>query len=146
MFNNGNSNDQTQSHEGDVQLLGPMPAYLMQGGPSAPQQLGTQTNGNSNANSYGFGSNQFQSGQSQPQIYATNATNMDLDQLLGGEEWGGAGLGSMNAVLGGPTGTFTGKLAREAGTSSTPSTGPQSQGVTFDDLNPGSLGWNLDNY
>jgi hypothetical protein len=127
MFNNGNGMDGNQSNDNDVQLLGPMPAYMMQGG--AAHRL------HANA-SFGQMQQQYR-GQEHSQIYGNVAANVNLDQLLGSEEWvGNNGLSSMASVLG-PSGSFAGKT-----TGGLPMSGQDR--VSFDDLNPGSLGWNLD--
>jgi len=136
IFNSDDSLDKNLSPDNDVQLLGPMPAYMMQGG-VAPQA--------SRMNGGGTRFQQMQQQypeQNQSQIYGNFPANVDLDQLLGGEEWvGSVGLSNMGSMLG-PTGAFTGKMG---GGSSLVNDNSQER-VSFDDLNPGSLGWNLDGY
>jgi hypothetical protein len=128
MFNNGNGMDGSQSHDNDVQLSGPMPAYMMQGG-AAPR-----VNGHA---SFDQMQQQYRE-QNQSQIYGNAAANVNLDQLLGSEEWAGNnGLSNMASMLG-PSGSFAGK------TTGGPSLMNGQDRVSFDDLNPGSLGWNLD--
>lgn len=127
MFGDGNGMD-GQSNDNEVQLLGPMPAYMMQGG-AAPR--------NNENSSFGQMQQQYR-GQTQSQMYGNPATNMNLDQLLGSEEWAGNnGLGSIASMLG-SSGSFAPKMAG----GSSVMTGQDR--VSFDDLNPGSLGWNLD--
>jgi hypothetical protein len=118
-----------QSHDNDVQLLGPMPAYMMQGG-AAPRN-------NGNNPSFGQLHQQYR-GQDQSQMYGNAAANVNLDQLLGSEEWAGNnGLTTMASMLG-PSGSFGPKMA------SGPPVMTGQERVSFEDLNPGSLGWNLD--
>lgn len=127
MFSNGESMD-GQSNDNEVQLLGPMPAYMMQGG-AAPQNNGHQ--------SFGQMQQQYR-GQNQSQLYRDSAANVNLGQLLGSEEWAGSnGMNGMAAMLG-PQGSFAPKLGRG------PLVMNGQDRVNFDDLNPGSLGWNLD--
>jgi hypothetical protein len=147
VFSNENGNDHNSHHEGDVQLLGPMPMYLMQGGPSVNQQREVRPNGNNGNYTNNIG--HFQR-PSQPQTYGPSAANVNLDQLLGGEEWAGmhadrnmANIGSMftpSAISRDGTQPFTGKMAARDSTNS------QDGPLSFDDLNPGVLGWNLDGY
>jgi hypothetical protein len=146
VFNNGNGTDHSHHHEGDVQLLGPMPMYLMQGGPSVNQMevphAGTNESFTNNVE-------QFRR-PPQPQTYGPSTANVNLDQLLGGEEWAGmhternmSSMGSMftpPAVSRNGAQPFTGKLtARDTANS-------QDGPLSFDDLNPGVLGWNLDGF
>ncbi|TLD36974.1 hypothetical protein E2P81_ATG02756 [Venturia nashicola] len=126
MFNNGNGMD-GQSNDNDVQLFGPMPAYMMQGG-AAPR-----SNGNP---SFGQMQQQYQGGQSQPQQYGNPAANVNLDELLGSEEWAGNGLSSMASVLG-PQGPFVPKTTNGQAVMA------GQDGVSFESMNPGRLGWDM---
>jgi hypothetical protein len=148
VFNNGNGSDPNPHHDGDVQLLGPMPMYLMQGGPSVNQHRDSRQNGNGGnfMNNVGHFHRP-----SQAQTYGPSAANVNLDQLLGGEEWAGmhtdrnvGGINSMfspSAISRDGAQPFTGKTAASRETRN-----GQDGPLSFDDLNPGVLGWNLDGF
>jgi hypothetical protein len=150
VFNdNGNGNDQNNHNDGDVQLLGPMPMYLMQGGPSVNQQGNIRQNGNNGNFRNNIGHFHVPA---QPQTYGPSAANVNLDQLLGGEEWAGmhtdrnmGNIGNMftpSAISRDGAQPFTGKLTARGDATTNGQDGP----LSFDDLNPGVLGWNLDGY
>lgn len=136
-YNNGNGTDHNAMQDGDVQLLGPMPMYMMQGGPTPQQQNASNNNGD-----YSNVGQHFQQ-QGQPATYGPSSANVNLDQLLGGEEWAYRDHdrnGNMAQVFTQSGRPFSGKMnARGTDT-------PGQQSVSFDDLNPGALGWNLDGY
>lgn len=97
----------------------------MQGG-AAPRSSGNP--------SFGQMQQQYQAGQTQSQLFGNPAANVNLDQLLGSEEWAGNGLSSMASMLG-PQGSFAPKM----GNGRAVMTGQDR--VSFDSLNPGSMGW-----
>jgi hypothetical protein len=81
---------------------------------------------------------------------------MNLDQLLGGEEWAGlpadrTGAGpNLNAFA--SPGPFTRRTlpgrgpGAAAAAAATASPGISAEGLTFGDLTPGMLGWGLEGY
>lgn len=165
MFNG--SADQSHLHDNEVQLLGPMPAYMMQGASFAQQQdltNGTSTSTfppNTTNNATFPRNNQFFA----PTTSTNNIANVDLETLLGGEEWSGSSVGGYGQMFG-PTGGFSNQSSSGASSfTNTNTRGGKAEGaeamdgvleagrskvgsraVTFDDLNPGALGWNLDGY
>ncbi|KAF2433222.1 hypothetical protein EJ08DRAFT_647599 [Tothia fuscella] len=144
---NRNGNDINGSQDSDVTLLGPMPMYLMQGNPSAPQQRAPQHNG------YSYGNIGHFPIPPQPQTYGPSSASMNLDQLMGGEEWAGMhadhGMGNLGSSF---TPTAISRSGAQPFQSKAPTRGmpnmsnTDAEGVSFDDLNPGVLGWNLDGY
>jgi hypothetical protein len=187
MYNGGDANDQNQMYDNDVQLLGPMPAYMMQG--SAFAQPNSSDNGGASdtINTPTDFTSQFLNQQGNHFLQAgggQNAVaNVNLEQLLGGEEWSGlnpnAGYAStmsqmfLHTGMNQPMTTATtssgaGNTFNTAGqqTSQPASSADMnsartsmdlndrssaaaqfgSKNVSFDDLNPGVLGWNLGNY
>ncbi|KAF2403557.1 hypothetical protein EJ06DRAFT_282845 [Trichodelitschia bisporula] len=111
--------------DGDVQLLGPMPMYAMQGGSSnGPQVNGGPARG-------------FQEHANGGQVQGNGGPNMNLDLLLGGEEWAGiSGYAERYDAEVGPFRAKEGRVVKKE---------PR-EGITFDDLTPGALGWGLDGY
>lgn len=94
MFNNGEASDQTQVYDSDIQLLGPMPAYMMHGGGSFPPNSGMNTSDNGGMNTGPEFTSQFlhQPGNGVPAAQnggqnLNPLSNLDLEQLLSGEEW-----------------------------------------------------------
>ena len=165
MFNNGETNDQNQIFEADMQLLGPMPAYMMHGGGFA--QGGNSSGNNGGVNTPTDFTSQFLN-QAGTHVFTPGGgsnpvNNVNLDQLLSGEEWSNlnqnAGYGSMmqqQNMFGNPTTNVTSNFgsapASEKGNSARTSTEIHDRSqvggknVSFDDMNPGVLGWNLGGY
>ena len=179
MFASSNGTDQTSPHDADVQLLGPMPMYLMQGG-SAQQHQHQQNQ----QLQHDFASpsascpttpslantihRQPRSQAATNKYFPGNGPpNMNLDQLLGGEEWAGlptdrTGPGpNINAFV--SPGPFARRTLPGQGPGAIPApavsaaqatningngngNGNGVQGLTFDDLTPGQLGWGLEDF
>lgn len=169
MFNNGESGEQNQIYDADMQLLGPMPAYMMHSGGFASQS-GNNSGNNGGMNTPTDFTSQFLN-QSGNQVFAPSSgqnpvNGVNLESLLSGEEWSNlnqnAGYGSVmpqnNMFGGGQTtsaggaGNFGSATASEKGNSARTSTEIHdrsqfgTKNVSFDDLNPGVLGWNLGGY
>ena len=170
MFNGGESHDQNNTLDADMQLLGPMPAYMMHGGSFAPQS-GNNSGNNGGVNTPTDFTSQFLN-QSGTQIFVQGGqnpvNNVDLEQLLSGEEWSNPnqnlGYGAMlqNKAFGSQnpnsgTSTFQQPTSNpqsvsDKGNSARTSTDLHdraqfgTKNVSFDDLNPGVLGWNLGSY
>jgi hypothetical protein len=148
--NNGNGNERNGNHDSDVTLLGPMPMYLMQGGPSVSQQRNERPRSNGQT----WGNIGHIPIPVQTQTYGPSSASVNLDQLLGGEEWAGMhadrGMGNMSssftpsAIQRTGAQPFQPKMASRAPADTKYTNGPE--GISFDDLNPGVLGWNLDGY
>lgn len=147
------SSDNQMSQEGEVPLLGPMPMYMMQGGSITHDQPTPSSGGTASPNQYTI-NNQPQNSYDTPQITQRNGVyqsnhprNIQLDSLLGNEEWNGlpadriAGAGSfVNPQLGRVDGSFTGKQEQAA-----PS--PEQNGqIQFGELAPGTHGWGLEGF
>jgi hypothetical protein len=173
MFNNaGESQDQNNNFDTDMQLLGPMPAYMMHGG-GFNSQSGNNSGNNGGMNTPTDFTSQFlnQSGnQMFVQAGQQNPVNtVDLDQLLNGEEWSNPNQNSgYGAILQNNNAFGTNQNANSnfqqratsnpqsvvsdrgnsARTSADMHEGNQfgTKNVSFDDLNPGILGWNLGGY
>jgi hypothetical protein len=154
------SNDpNNMSQDSDVPLLGPMPMYMMQGDSNTHNSTPTSSNfsPSTSSSSYPSSSNGHQQQYGTPQhrnlqrnrVYPSGQPrNIQLDALLGNEEWNGlpadrvAGAGTyVNPQIGRGDGPFTGK----------PGVVPQAQPsvngqVQFGDLTPGLLGWGLEGF
>lgn len=135
MYGTSSNTNQPFSQDGDVPLLGPMPMYMMQGQPQsdqpdpAPSAVAQQQQAQQAIrNKY------FPSGPS---------ANMNLDALLGNEEW--AGLPAGRAPVAGFVGTGVASTDG-AFRSKNPQTQGNEQGVQFEDLTPGMLGWGLEGF
>jgi hypothetical protein len=174
MFAATNGNEQHSPHDADVQLLGPMPMYLMQGGSSQQHQQQNQQiqhdfagHANNNPSSSTPPTPSIANTMQQPRTQAatnkyfpnTGPPNMNLDQLLGGEEWAGlptdrTGPGpNINAFV--SPGPFTRRTVPGHGPGSVPATMNSAAlggdvsgvgGLTFDDLTPSQLGWGLEGF
>jgi hypothetical protein len=161
MFNNaGESHDQSNTFDTDMQLLGPMPAYMMHGN-SFPNQSGNNSGNNGGVNTPTDFTSQFLN-QSSNQMFVQSGqnpvNNVDLEQLLSGEEWlnPNHNLG-YGAILQNSGNTFqqppsNPQSVSDKGNSARTSTDMHdrsqfgTKNVSFDDLNPGVLGWNLGGY
>ena len=123
------------SADSDVPLLGPMPPYAMQGS----NQRGLQVNRNTTQSNAYFvdrpNPQHQETQQPQPQVDFSTLPNMDLNELLGGEEWAGA------ATVGG---NFLPQLQQPAGSNAMPAATEDT--IQFDDLSPGTLGWRPEGY
>lgn len=166
-FMHNEGNDQNQMYDVDVQLLGPMPAYMMHNGSFGGQQSGT--NSGNGVNTPTDFTSQFLN-QSGNQMFTSGGgqnpvNNVNLDQLLSGEEWANlnqnTGYGSIvqnqwsnqNPLANGqPQTTSNPQSVSGKDTSNRTSmeindrTQFGTKNVSFDDLNPGVLGWNLGGY
>jgi hypothetical protein len=168
MFSNGDGNDQNQIYDNDIQLIGPMPAYMMQGSPFTGQQGSSNNSGNDTVNTPTDFTAQFlnQQGNHILSTGQSSVANMNLDQLLGGEEWEGlnqnpgyaatipqmfasqaSGANAFQRQTSQPT-SSTGTNLNSARTSADLNDRSQfnTKNVSFDDLNPGVLDWNLGGY
>ena len=121
--------------DSDVPLLGPMPPYAMQGS----GQRGQHANGSAaQSDAYVFGRPDQQHPQAQQphvQMEYSTVPNMDLNELLGGEEW---------VVAATAGGNFLPQLRQRADSNAIPITTDGS--MSFDDLSPGTLGWRPEGY
>ncbi|KAF2665000.1 hypothetical protein BT63DRAFT_417543 [Microthyrium microscopicum] len=174
MMHSGGPDSRSMDNEGDVALLGPMPMYLMQGdsyinGTNTARPTTTTTNGTpitttaQPVNGSGATVIPITTGGAQHEAHVamrnkyfpTGAPGpMDLDALLGNEEW--AGLPADRApmyvspAVGAPEGAFRRKQILHAQNGS-PSALPvgqngQGMGLQYDDLTPGMLGWGLEGF
>jgi hypothetical protein len=155
--------DQGLGQDSDVQLLGPMPMYLMQGGgPLQGQQQinnGYNPNGMSSPTEAMVGPpltlNLQSNGQrSNDSNKVFSNSNMNLDQLLGGEEWANLPAGrlagpssSTNAFVSQSTESKGGPFTRKGVPGATVVSAPDdTTGLGFNDLTPSMLGWGLEGY
>jgi hypothetical protein len=171
-FNGGDSNDQSQMYDNDVQLLGPMPAYMMQG-PPFTQQGNSNSGGNSTVNTPADLTSQFLHQQNDRYLGSGSqniVANVNLDQLLGGEEW--SDLNQTSGYAATVSQLFAPPAINQAAGANTYNTGQQqtsqpasnadtemnsartsmelndqpqvsSRNITFNNLNPSALSWNL---
>lgn len=159
--------DQSPTQESDVQLLGPTPFYLMQGNQALQQQStqaqNQQPNGQITTNDQcPFGANadtkpfNDQNHQGFPGQLNANGTsnlqvpNMNLDQLLGGEEW--VGLDRTTSGMGTNINPSSGTSDDIAAFK--PKQLPRQTGVglngedafTYDEIESGGFSWSMQNY
>jgi len=153
--------EQSPAQESDVQLLGPTPFYLMQGNPALQQSTQPQMNGRmSDQAAFAGQGNGAQAFQNQNQDFSKNfangglgnlhVPNMNLDQLLGGEEW--VGLDRTTSGMGTCAGPST--AANNDCSAFRPKQMPQpsglgvhdGDGMPYEELVPESLNWSIDGY
>jgi len=151
------------SQDGEVPLLGPMPMYMMQGdsntrnsntptsstfppATSSPLHSNSSINGHQN---HPFGTPQHHNLQRNKLYSSNHPRNIQLDSLLGNEEWNGLpadripGAGAyVNPQSGAREGPFTGKIGGAASHVTTVANGQ----VQFGDLTPELLGWGLEGF
>lgn len=155
--------DHSPTQDSDVQLLGPTPFYLMQGvqqptQPSHPQPNGQMTADEQNAfasaaEKPSFENQDHQSFSGQLNIDGSSnlqVPNMNLDQLLGGEEWVGLDrtTSGMGTCMGPPA------ISNGENVSFKPKQMPRQTGLglngednfSYEDLNPEALGWGLEGF
>ena len=153
---NSTADPQSASQDGDVPLLGPMPMYMMQGDSNRPNTNQQSSHPNTNQrpdSTQSSASPQAQVAAAQQQqaqqairnkYFPSGApTNMNLDSLLGNEEW--AGLPADRAPMGAfvsPAVTATDGAFR----SRNPQVPGSQQALQFGDLTPGMLGWGLEGF
>jgi hypothetical protein len=151
---------QTPTNDSDVQLLGPMPMYMMQGAsnidspvtPSLQMSSGTGT-----ATGSPVPAQQMQNGRNEHNVkfYSNGPPNVNLDSLLGGEEWTGlpADRSALNTFVSNNTvsmndGMFRKRamIAQQQQQQHLQQQDQQQQSLQFQDLAPGVLGWGLEGF
>ena len=160
LVNNGIA-EQSPTQESDVQLLGPTPFYLMQGNPAQQQQsTESQPNGQMNDQAFASQDNANHPFNNQNQDFSKNFSNgglanlqvpnMNLDQLLGGEEWVGLDrtTSGMGTYVGPPT-TANGDNSAFRAKQMPQQTGlgvRDGDNMPYEELIPESLNWSIDGY
>jgi hypothetical protein len=145
------------AQETDVQLLGAMPMYLMQGGPQHSQQPQQSNNfAHSMSSSPAPRSmpirnqNNFHQPQSATNKYFPNAntSNMNLEQLLGGEEWAGLPADRTGAAPNINAFASPGPFPRRTLPSRGPGVAPATanSGIAAEGMAFGDLTWGLEGY
>lgn len=158
--------DHSPTQDSDVQLLGPTPFYLMQGNPALQQQSAQaqhqQPNGQmptndqstftgdtdakpfDNQNHQGFPGQLNANGPSNLQV-----PNMNLDQLLGGEEWVG-----LDRTTSGMGTNINPSCATNEDMTLKPKQLPRQTGqglngednFSYEEVEPGGFGWAIESY
>jgi hypothetical protein len=153
MFAGNAVDSQTPAQDLDVQLLGPMPAYMMQGATLDSPLTPSMTLGSGRTTASGSPARmppQMRSSRAEStttKIYPTGAPNVNLDALLGGEEWNGlpADRSAMNGFVSANTMNVSdGSFRKRPGVQLPQAT--QQSGLQFQDLEPGVLGWGLEGF
>jgi hypothetical protein len=147
MYAGGPSDQHMASQYEDVPLLGPMPAYMMQGSRNldSPTTASLPISSNPTAN----GSPSQQQMQNNDNKFFTNGVpNVNLDALLGGEEWNGlpADRNAMGSAFASSAPMNEGPFRKTGGASSAQRQPNQQSSVQFQDLAPGMLGWGLEGF
>jgi hypothetical protein len=143
------------NNDSDVQLLGPMAPYLMQG--SSLHHESQHTTPTPDANQSFSPTPSFQSQQQRQQLYRQRMgysamPNMNLNDLLGGEEWAGSvdrlgGFGGPAASM--KNSSFNSPMHSDATTQNSnipTSLATINDVIIFDDPTPGNIAWGLEGY
>lgn len=156
MFTGGSGEQQTPTQDSDVQLLGPMPMYMMQGASSidSPVTPSLQmSSGTGTTNGSPVRPPQLQSSRNEHNIkfYPTGPPNVNLDSLLDGEEWTGlpTDRSALNTFVSSNTVNVNDGMFRKRsaiGQQQHQRQQEQQQSLQFQDLAPGMLGWGLEGF
>lgn len=144
MYGAGPADQQMSSQYEDVQLLGPMPAYMMQGSRNVDSPSTASLPLSSNPTTNGSPSQQ-QIQNDDTKFFTNGIPIVNLNALLGGEEWNGLPP-DRNAMASAFNANINEGSFRKRGGTSTQRQQGQQPSVQFQDMAPGMLGWGLEGF
>jgi hypothetical protein len=141
------------SQDVDMQVIGTMPLYMMQNTSNTDSPVTTSlqlSSGSTPVNGSPMRQPPLQNGRTEQNVkfYQAAPPNVNLDTLLGGEEWNGlpGDRSAMNAFVSGSTVNLNEGAFRKRTTVGQPQQQGQQAPLQFQDLSPSVLGWGLEGF